>query len=319
MSATDFLTDLEAKPAALERLAAALEAGNPFENVPRDVDRVLFLGMGSSRYAALDAALDLRAAGIAAAAEYASAKASFPPDPRTLVVAVSASGESAETLAAIERYRGRSPILAITNAPNSSLAGIADVAGELLAGEEHSGVACRTFLHTALLLRALGAHLTGVAEDVAGLTRRVAAATAELLRTRDRWLPAVADALDTTNPVCLIAPAGAMGTAEQGALMIREGPRRPAIAAETGDWSHVEVYLTKTLDYRALFLAGSRWDEQALEWLRKRHATFVALGGRPGGARLTIEFAGSDDPDVVRYAAILVPELIAAHWWTAER
>ena len=316
MNAGDFLADLEEKPAALERLAAALDAGNPFAAVPRDVDRVLFLGMGSSRYAAVDAALDLRAAGIAAAAEYASVEASFPPDPRTLVVAISASGESAETLDALERYRDRSPILVITNVRDSSLGRTDASVVELLAGEERGGVACRTYLHTALLLRALGAHLTGIPEDLAGLARRVAAASAELLRTRNLWLPRVAEALETSSPVFLIAAADHIATAEQGALMIREGPRRPAVACETADWAHVEVYLTKTLDYRALFFPGSRWDEQALDWLRKRKATIVAVGGRPSGARLAVEFPGSGDPDIARYAAVLVPELIAAQWWS---
>ena len=49
-----------------------------------------------------------------------------------------------------------------------------------------------------------------------------------------------------------IAPAERIGTALQGALMVREGPRRGSDAGETGDWSHVDVYLTKTMDYRAL-------------------------------------------------------------------
>ena len=38
--------------------------------------------------------------------------------------------------------------------------------------------------------------------------------------------------------------------------MIREGPRRQAVACETGDWAHVDVYLTRTLDYRAIVFAG---------------------------------------------------------------
>jgi len=28
------------------------------------------------------------------------------------------------------------------------------------------------------------------------------------------------------------------------------------VGTETGDWSHVEVYLTTTLDYRALVFSG---------------------------------------------------------------
>jgi hypothetical protein len=174
-------------------------------------------------------------------------------------------------------------------------------------------VVCRTFLHTALLLRALGAHLVGIPEDVAGLTRSVADASSRLLRTRDAWLPNVAAALDGPSPVFLIAPADRLATAEEGALMLREGPRRAAVACETGDWSHVDVYLTRTLDYRAILFPGSRWDAGAVEWLRKRSATVVAVGAAVEGARVTVPLP--DDPDVARYTEILVPELLAARWW----
>ncbi|MEA2518751.1 MAG: hypothetical protein QOF49_831 [Chloroflexota bacterium] len=126
-----FLADLETKPQWLDRLAARMALGNPFEAAPRDVDRVLLLGMGSSRFAASVAARDLRVAGLAAAAEPASADASWPPDPRTLVVAVSATGESAETVDAVERYRGRSPVVALVNDPESTLASRADFVVEM--------------------------------------------------------------------------------------------------------------------------------------------------------------------------------------------
>lgn len=313
-----FLADLEAKPRWLNLLAARFDQGNPFAAAPRDVDRVLLLGMGSSRYAASDAARDLRVAGISAAAEPASVDASWPPDPRLLIVAISATGESAETLDAIERYRGRSPIVALTNAPGSSLATAADVVVEMGAGEEVGGVACRTFQHTGLLLRALESHLTGLSDDLGGLTRRVATASADLLRSSRDWLPPLASTLASPHGVFLIAPAERLASAEQGALMIREGPRRPAVACETGDWAHVDVYLTKTLDYRALLFAGSRWDDQALEWLAKRRSTVVAVGAAVPGAAQVIRYAGDDDPDVARAAEVLVPELLAATWWRSQ-
>ncbi len=315
MNAVGFLADLQTKPRWLELLANRVTFANPFVAAPRDVDRVLLLGMGSSRYAASVAALDLRMAGIAAVAEPASVAASWPPDGRTLVIAISATGESAETLDAVERYRGRSPVIALVSDPASTLASRADVVVEMGAGSEAGGVACRTFQHTGLLLRALESHLTGRAEDLAGLIRRVEGATADLLDTSDHWLPAIASTLASPDGLALIAPVERFSSAEQGALMIREGPRRPAIACETGDWVHVDVYLTKTLDYRAILFPGSRWDGQALDWLTKRGATFVAVGADVAGAAAVIRYSGDDDPAVARYAEVLVPELLAAAWW----
>jgi fructoselysine-6-P-deglycase FrlB-like protein len=254
-------------------------------------------------------------AGIAAAAEPASVDASWPPDPRTLVVAISATGESAETLDAVERYHGRSPIVALVNEPASTLAGRADVVVEMGAGEEVGGVACRSFEHTGLLLRALESHLTGIEDDLAGLTRQVAHASADLLRSSNTWLPRIAVSLGSPAGLFMIAPVERFSSAEQGALMVREGPRIPAVACETGDWAHVDVYLTRTLDYRALLFAGSRWDDQALDWLRKRGATFVSVGADILGAKHDIRSPGDDNPDVARHTEVLVPELLAATWW----
>ena len=310
-----FLADLETKPQWLELLADRMALGDPFAGVPRDVDRVLFLGMGSSRFAASVAARDLRVAAIAAAAEPASVDASWPPDARTLVVAISATGESAETVDAAERYRGRSPIVALVNEPASTLAERADVVVEIGAGDEVGGIACRTFQHTGILLRALEAHLTGRGDDLVGLTRQVAVASEDLLRASARWLPSLATNLVSPDGLFLIAPLERFSTSEQGALMIREGPRRLAVGCETGDWSHVDVYLTKTLDYRALLFAGSRWDAQALDWLAKRAATVVAVGADVPGVAAVIRYAGDDDPAIARHAEILVPELLAATWW----
>jgi glucosamine 6-phosphate synthetase-like amidotransferase/phosphosugar isomerase protein len=317
MNPLTYLADLETKPRWLDLLADRFALGDPWADVPRDVDRVLLLGMGSSGYAAADAARDLRSVGLNAAFEPSSAESSWPPDPRLLVLAISASGESAETMDAIGRYRGRSPIVALTNVPGSPLASAADHVVELAAGDETGGVACRTFQHTALLLRGLEAHLTGIGEDLAVLTRATAHATSELLRTSGTWLPEIAASLASPNGLYLIAPAERLASAQQGALMIREGPRIPAVACETGDWAHVDVYLTKTLDYRAIIFPGSRWDVGALDWLQRRGATFVAVGADVAGAASSIRYPGDDDPEVARYAEVLVPELLAASWWQA--
>ena len=97
--------------------------------------------------------------------------------------------------------------------------------------------------------------------------------------------------------------------------MVREAPRRPATGCETGDWSHVDVYLTKTLDYRALLLTGSRWDDQALDWMRQRGSTVVAVGADVEGAAAIVRYDGDDDPEVTLATETLVAELVAARWW----
>ncbi|MDH2430069.1 SIS domain-containing protein [Sphaerisporangium sp. TRM90804] len=310
-----FLADIEAKPAALSALADSLSAGDPFDGLPEGIRRVVFLGMGSSRYAAGVAALRLRAAGVDAVAEYASASLGHPPAEDTLVVAVSATGGSRETLDALERYAdGKARTLALTNVPGSPVTRGAGLVVDMAAGEERGGVACRTFQHTLALLLALSSRLTGVSADVPGLLRRAADATADLLDRRDAWLPEALELLDGPHGVYAIAPAERLSSAEQSALMVREGPRRPATACETGDWAHVDVYLTKTLDYRAILFPGSRYDEQAMDWARRRGSAVLAVGGEVDGASV-LRYAGDTDPDVALLTEPLVAELLAAAWW----
>ncbi len=262
-----FLADVEQAPAALTGLAGTLRVVDPWAAVDLyGVERVLLLGMGSSRYAAETVALSMRAAGLTVVAEPASAEASWPAAPSTLVVAVSATGSSIETLTAAGRYRDHGRLVALVENTGSDLAGVADAVVPLEAGSETGGVACRTYRHTLVQLLALRARLTGgsltqLADDV----ERAAESTADLLERRASWLPDTLAALDGPDGVAVLGPAERRGSAEQSALMVREGPRRAATASETGDWAHVDVYLAKTLDYRVLLLAGSRWDAQAMD------------------------------------------------------
>jgi fructoselysine-6-P-deglycase FrlB-like protein len=298
-----FLADLEAKPASLR----ALPAENPW-TFAASIRRVIFLGMGSSRYAAQVAARRLRAAGIDASAEYASADGFVRHGDDTLVVAISATGTSRETLDAVADMPR---FVALTNDPASPLAERAAEVVELHAGVERGGVACRSFQHTQLLLDALTAHLTG--QDRLPI-RHVAEATEDLLDRRPEWLPQCSELLKGDG-VFPIAPVERLSSALQSALMFREGPRVPADGCETGDWSHVDVYLTKTLRYRALLFPGSRYDGQALEWLHGRGATIVSVGGAAPGAAQVIRFRHDDDLRVRRWTETLIAELVAAEWW----
>ncbi|WP_436534130.1 SIS domain-containing protein [Actinoplanes sp. HUAS TT8] len=315
-----FLRDLEQKPSALLDLAGSLDAADPFAPLTPYPRRVLILGMGSSRYAARVAALRLRTVGVDAWAEYASVAASLPPQPDTLVVAISASGGSRETVEATARYRGIAPIVALTN-----VAGVPPIAEDALltvpmrAGVEEGGVACRSFTHTLALLLTLTSRLTGIdgSKTVAELCRRAAEATAHLLDHRDSWLPMAHEILDGPDGVHTIAPAERISSAEQSALMVREGPRRRADATETGDWAHVDVYLTKTLDYRALLFPGSGYDEQAMEWIRQRGSRVLSVGAPIDGAAGVIRYPHDDDPDVRLLTETLIAELLAATWWAA--
>jgi glutamine---fructose-6-phosphate transaminase (isomerizing) len=310
MDAAAFLDDLEAKPAALLTLLDERMRWPPVGDGP-----LVLTGMGSSWFAADVAARRLRLHGITAVADLASVEATFPPSPNLTVIGVSASGSSAETVALLDRHHRVSRTIALTNDPSASLP--ADHTMLMHAGVETGGVACRTYLHTLVALLALEEQLAGVDLRLDERVRRSAAAIAYLLDRRDGWMPHVIDSIEGTEGLWMLAPVERLGSALQGALMVREGPRRAADGCETGDWNHVDVYLTKTLDYRALLFTGSRFDNATLKWMLDRRSHVVTIGGEPEGASAAVRYPGDDDPIVALLTEVLVAELLAAHWWLA--
>ncbi len=312
-----FLADLHRKPASLRALAARLRSEDPWAFLSRGVDSVVLLGMGSSAYAGGVAAARLRARGIRAVCELASSDLQPQWGSGTTVVAISATGGSRETLAALEAHRDAT-VVALTNTSASPMVERAAHVVDMAAGVEEGGVACRSFQHTLVLLAALEAHLAGEPlGSLADVVDKAADASEHLLATSDAWLPAVADLMAGPDGTHLAAPARRLSSAQQGALMLREGPRLPAVACEAGDWAHVDVYLTKNTDYRLLVFAGSRWDDGILEWTRPRGTTVVAVGGDFPEAALTVRYPHDDIDDVRLLTETLVPELVAAHLWSA--
>ena len=310
MKVAEFLADLEAKPAALRALADVI--GDEMWPVESD-DRLLLTGMGSSWFAAETMARRLRRAGVHAVAELASVEASYPADSSLTVVGITASGTSKETTQLLEAHRGVSRTIALTN--TSTVALPADRTMLMHAGDERGGVACRSYTHTLAALLQLEHQVTGAVPDLPKKLALAADAVTALLDGRNAWLPAVRTTLTSPHGCWLLAPAERLANALQGALMIREGPRRVADGCETGDWNHVDVYLTKAFDYRALVFVGSRFDADAVQWMRERRGHFVAVGGHLPGAELEVRYPGDDDPIVSLLTEVVIAELIAADWW----
>lgn len=314
MDAALFRQDLDEIPDALQRVADAV-SGDPMWPVGQP-NRIVLTGMGSSYFAADVAARRLRAAGHNAVAELASTVSSWPPATDVTLVAISATGGSIETLDAVEPHVGISRVVALTNRAGSPICELAEATVDMVAGNEAGGVASLSFRNTIAALLVLEAELSGTRPPTDAI-RRAADASHDLLATSSVWLPQVLDVLDSDDGTWLLAPAERLSSALQGALMVREGPRRRADACETGDWSHVDVYLTKTLDYRAIVFPGSRYDEQAADWMRQRGARAVCVGGEFSAAEMSVRFDGDDDPVVAMLTAPLIAELVATTWWTA--
>lgn len=313
-----FGRDIERTPETLSALGESLQSNNPWESLFADFAmgrRLVLLGMGSSHFANEVLALRLRAAGIDAYAALASADPLPAVRADDIVLAVSASGGSAETLHAVSKYSGRCSTIALTNTSGSKIEAACDAHVPMAAHEEEGGVACRSFAHTLGLHLALQQTLTGVG-DAAGTIAASVGAMTDLLTTRNEWSNPLRELLVGPDGTAFVAPARRSSSARQSALMMREGPRLPAIACETGDWSHIDVYLTKTTDYRMLLFVGSPWEEQLLDWCEQRGSTVVALGADVSGARMSVRYRHDDRDDVRLLAEPIVAECIAQLIWS---
>jgi len=316
-----FQRDIERTPQTLRALAGDLHTSNPWSepfSAEIGIDRkIVLLGMGSSHFANSVLALRLQAHGICAVATLASTDPLPAVNEQDFVIAVSASGCSAETVDAIARYSGICHTIALTNTRGSVIERACDSHVSMLAGKEEGGVACRSFAHTLALHLALLETLTG--SPAASKTIALAAKAAQdLLDSRDQWLGPLSEILLGPDGTTIVAPSRRLANAQQSALMLREGPRLPAIACETGDWSHIDVYLTKTTDYRMLVLPGSAWEAQLLDWCSQRGSTLATAGGELPGTAMTLRYLNDSDDDVRLLTEAIIMESVAAAKWLSQ-
>ncbi|MEY3470112.1 MAG: hypothetical protein RLZZ575_572 [Actinomycetota bacterium] len=308
-----FIDDINELPKLLRELSSK----RIFENFSLSKNQLLYLvGMGSSYFAAQDAARYLRSVGYLAFAEIASAEtpSSFPEN--TVVIAISASGNSVEVLKFVEKIPSHVKTIALTREQNSKLAKVVDEVVLLPIKEETGGVSIWSYRATSIALFQIIENL-GLYSSVSESVLNAAKEIKTLLDSKNQWLESFMNLTKSSNGIYLMSPAERYGSALQGALMFREGPRFPADGCETGDWSHVDVYLTKTLDYKALIFSGSNWDQQAVDWLNNRKSSFGSIGNYQQGNIASIEIE-SDDVLTQILTELLVPELMAAKLWKAK-
>lgn len=120
------------------------------KNILQDIDRIIILGCGTAFYAGLIGKFLLESfVKIPTEIEFASELLSKPvlANEKTLVIAISQSGETADTLIAVKAALAKgAKLLAITNRPESSLSNLAEESTVLIeAGIEVSVAATKSF------------------------------------------------------------------------------------------------------------------------------------------------------------------------------
>jgi glucosamine--fructose-6-phosphate aminotransferase (isomerizing) len=195
-------------------------------------DRLRFIGCGSSYFLGLTLAATLRAHGFDAAAHPAAEVLLHPPqgpwrDAR--VIAISRSGTTSETVAALKHVREQgADTFAVTVAESSPLAGAAHSHVALTAATETSVVQTRSVIAAGswLLASLLGedANLAGWARELAGHVDASIAFADTLPRDPER--------------VFLLGSGPLWGVAQEGALKLKESALIEAEGFEAFEFRH---------------------------------------------------------------------------------
>ena len=159
----NYLEDILDEPRALQATLESLDTSRPLTNLSQRLaegkfHRVVLTGMGSSFHALHPLNLQLISRGFTAlmveTSELVHYKSRFF-DPKTLIIAVSQSGQSAEMIRLAEVNRKRSAVIAVTNTPHSPLVEHSTAALFTQAGSEFS-VSCKTYVTALMVLKFLG-------------------------------------------------------------------------------------------------------------------------------------------------------------------
>jgi glutamine---fructose-6-phosphate transaminase (isomerizing) len=224
-----YFHDLMAQPEALEATLLWLRGAGRWEQVHRQLrsrnwQRVVLTGMGSSYHTLQPLYWALIAGGFNSVLMETSELIHYGLalcDEHTLIVAVSQSGASAETVRLLELQR-RSPVLGVTNTADSPLARRAELALLVQAGAEFS-VSCKTYVGGMLCLQWLAAIFADA--DEAQTLRRIEPA-AELARRYLRdWrahVDALAGPLRGIRHLFLAGRGDSLAAVSTGALIIKE-------------------------------------------------------------------------------------------------
>jgi len=203
--------------------------------------RIVLTGMGSSFHALHPLNLQLISHGFTAVmvetSELIHYKARFF-DPKTLIVAVSQSGQSAEMVRLAEVNRKSAAVIAVTNTPDSPLAKHATAALFTQAGHEFS-VSCKTYVSALMVLQWLGDSLCD--RDVKQSQRDLKQAAQSADSYLDAWnehVETLADQLNRIRHLFLVGRGASLAAVGTGALIVKESDHFHAEGMSSAAFRH---------------------------------------------------------------------------------
>jgi glutamine---fructose-6-phosphate transaminase (isomerizing) len=270
----------------------------------REATRIELVACGSAYYAALVGAAALEEwTGLAARATVGSEFRYSPPplDGRTLVIAVTQSGETADTIAPTRHAREQGcPIIAVTNTVGSAITREADAVVFRHAGPEIAVAASKTFttqVTTLVILAAAIARARGTLSDegeraLADALHALPAAAQRTLDSAAPDAPAIARRYVNSRGFMFVGRGYAMPTALEGALKLKEV-----------SYVHAEGYAAGELKHGPISLLDAEYPLVAVATQSKVYDKVVSnvMEGRARDARV-IAVATEGDDQIGRYA-----------------
>jgi len=243
------LQEIHAQPAVLAEEVEALAADPPKFRRPRDIDRVTIVACGSAFHAGLVAKVAIEElARIPVVVEPASElrHGDHPFGPETLTLAISQSGETADTLATVRAAReAGSPVLAITNVRGSTITREAEEVLYMHAGPEVAVAATKTYtsqvMNAIFVAMHLGRARHTLTEDrfdaLLAEARRIPASV-EWILNRDTLIQNCARKFQEGYGFMFIGRRTNLATACEAALKMKEITYLPAEGLGAGEMKH---------------------------------------------------------------------------------
>ena len=242
----EYLRDLLDQPQALENTFNSLDRPTELLNLAsrlqrKKFQRVVLTGMGSSFHALHPLNLQLIGHGFTSTMVETSELVHYGRkffDPKTLIVAVSQSGQSVEMLRLAQVNGKRSAVIAVTNTPESRLGKHATAAVCTQAGREFS-VSCKTYVTALMALKWLGDILCRRdARQSRRELRPAAGAVAIYLADWREYVRKMAERLISIRRLFLVGRGVSLAAVGTGALIVKESDHFHAEGMSSAAFRH---------------------------------------------------------------------------------
>src|SRR5258708_22556249 len=203
-------------------------------------------------------------------------------DPKTLIVAVSQSGQRREIVGLLEINGSKSPVMAITNTAGSPLATQADATILTQAGKEFS-VSCKTYLTALMALHWLGdifceRDLRRTREEL----KQAAPAVESYLAHWEDHVQSLTQLLKGTRNLFLVGRGSSLAAVGAGALIVKEAAHFHAEGMSSAAFRHGPFEMLSKDTFVLVFSGDDRardLNRRLLEDIRERQGRAQLVGG----------------------------------------